>query len=150
METTRRRDRFGRPLPAGREGVDGGALERSQPPRSATEARRIGIERFDERRFFEAHECFETVWNSLDEADPDRDFWKGVTQVAVGCCHVQRGNARGARSVLARAARSMRNFPSPHDGVDTERLITLTETVVARVAMHGASPDVEFPSFPRV
>ena len=71
---------------------------------SAQEACRRGIALFDEQRFFEAHAFFEYAWKADDVDDRDRRFWKGVTQVAVGCCHAQRGNGRGALALLERAA----------------------------------------------
>ncbi len=116
---------------------------------SAQEACRKGIALFDERRFFEAHEFFEYVWKADDVEDRDRRFWKGVTQVAVGCCHAQRGNDRGALALLERAASHLRCFPSPHRGIDTAELISVTRTVVDQVRQRGASDSLEFPGFPK-
>jgi predicted metal-dependent hydrolase len=78
----------------------------------------------------------------------DRRFWKGVTQVAVGCCHVQRGNSRGAVALLNRAAANLRNYPSPHHSVDTAALIMLTCDVAGQVGRRGASPEIDFGEFP--
>ena len=103
---------------------------------------------FDERRFFEAHEFFEYVWKADDVDDRDRGFWKGVTQVAVGCCHAQRGNRRGALAVLERAAGHLRRFPSPHWGIDTAALVSVARTVADQVRQHGASASLDFPKFP--
>ena len=63
---------------------------------SAREACLRAILLFDECRFFEAHEQFEHAWKDDDTDEEDRPFWKGVTQVAVGCCHAQRGNRRSS------------------------------------------------------
>lgn len=109
---------------------------------------RKGIELFNEQRFFEAHEAFEDVWNAADLDQRDRDFWKGVTQVAVGCCHAQRGNGRGALALLERAAGYLERYPSPHCGIDTAALISLTSTVAGQVRQHGASSALDFPKFP--
>ena len=68
---------------------------------------------FDAQRFFEAHEFFEYVWKADEVGERDRPFWKGVTQVAVGCCHAQRGNDHGALALLGRAAGYLRRYPSP-------------------------------------
>jgi predicted metal-dependent hydrolase len=107
-----------------------------------------GIALFDARRFFEAHECFEHIWKAKDVSARDRDFWKGVTQVAVGCCHAQRGNARGAHSLIDRAIRALGLFPSPHCGVDTAALIACARRVADQVTRRGASLDLDFPLFP--
>jgi predicted metal-dependent hydrolase len=117
---------------------------------SAQEACRRGIELFDERRFFEAHEFFEYIWKADDVDDRDRRFWKGVTQVAVGCCHAQRGNDRGALALLERAAGHLRRFASPHCGIDTTALVAVARSVAEQVRQRGASASLDFPRFPTV
>ena len=103
---------------------------------------------FDEQRFFEAHEFFERVWKADGVHDRDGPFWKGVTQVAVGCCHAQRENDRGALALLERAAAYLRAFPSPHYGIDTTALISVTRSVADQVRQRGASAELDFPKFP--
>lgn len=142
------RDRYGRPLPRGSEDELGGAASPEQVVRSTREACRRGIALFDRGRFFEAHEFFEYVWKADDVAERDRRFWKGVTQVAVGCCHAQRGNDRGALAVLERAVDHLRRFPSPHRGIDTKALIAAARDVAAQVRRCGASAELDFPGFP--
>jgi hypothetical protein len=105
---------------------------------------------FDERRFFEAHEFFEYVWKADDVDDRDRRFWKGVTQVAVGCCHAQRENTCGALALLERAAGHLRRFPSPHRGIDTTALVSVARSVADQVRQRGASDSLDFPKFPAV
>ncbi len=117
---------------------------------SAREACRRGIALFNERRFFEAHEFFEYAWKADDVDDRDRGFWKGVTQVAVGCCHAQRGNSRGALALLERAAGQLRHFPSPHWGIDTTALVSVARSVADQVRQRGASASLDFPRLPTV
>lgn len=123
------RDRLGRPLPAGSRDL----LGRRDEPRDVGEARRRAIEAFDRHRFFEAHEDFEWIWKAAATPPGDREFWKGVTQIAVGCCHLQRGNPAGARALLARGLERLERYPSPHLGIDTRALIEGAQEVsVAR------------------
>lgn len=116
---------------------------------SIDEAFARGVALFDAHRFFEAHEYLEWVWKAEDVDPADRDFWKGVTQVAVGCVHTQRGNATGALTLLHRAVDYLAPYPSPHRGVDTAALRAAAEQVAAAVRSGGPSPAVEFPRFPR-
>lgn len=146
---TRPRDRFGRPLP--RDAADE-MPDRVEPDEVVTtidEALDRAVALFDAQRFFEAHEFFEHIWKHDDVPGVDRDFWKGVTQVAVGCVHTQRGNEVGALTLLERAAGHLQGYPSPHHGVDTARLRAAALELAARVRASGASPACEFPSFPR-
>jgi len=126
MTTKLPRDRFGRPLPAGSRDELSHAAEPELVSSSAWDSVRRGIALFDERRFYEAHEFFEYAWNAVEKKSKDREFLRGVTQVAVGCCHIQRGNRRGARALLARAAKLLHPYPAPHRGIDTTALIDMT------------------------
>lgn len=117
---------------------------------TAAEAFDRAVALFDAERFFEAHEFFEYVWKFPEVAPEDRDFWKGVTQVAVACVHTQRGNAVGACTLFDRAAAHLERYPSPHHGVDSGALADAALALSARVREDGASPQFDFPRFPRV
>jgi uncharacterized protein len=148
-ENARPRDRFGAPLPRG--SVDELA-HREEPEdvvESLGEAFDRAVELFDAERFFEAHEFLEYVWKAGEIDDADRDFWKGVTQVAVGCCHVQRGNATGAVTLLERATRYLQPYPGQYHGVDAAELTTRARRLADTVKSDGPGPDREFFRFPR-
>ena len=53
-----------------------------------------GIETFNRRSFFEAHQMWESVW--MHYRGPSRDFLKGLIQIALGLHHFTNGNTRGA------------------------------------------------------
>lgn len=145
----RPRDRFGRPLARGSADEMLFDREPEEVVSSLEEAFDVAVDLFDRQRFFEAHEFFEHIWKA-DDVDPaDRDFWKGVTQVAVGCVHSQRGNARGAVTLLERAVGHLDRYPAHHLGVDRARLSQLARDVAAAVRTDGPSPDIPFPAFPR-
>ncbi len=144
----RPRDRYGGALPRGSADELAHEQEPEQVVASAAQACQRAIELFDERRFFEAHEFFEYVWKADGIEAGDRRFWQGVTQVAVGCCHAQRGNARGARTLLERAAANLSHYPSLHQSIDTAALIRLTDDIARQIRSQGASPRLEFARFP--
>lgn len=139
---TRPRDRFGRPLPEG----SPDELRGGPPPSSVEEALRRGAELFDLRRFFEAHESFEWAWKSPEVDEQDRPFFKGLAQVAVGCCHIQRGNPAGAARLLARGAQSLKTCPSPHHGIDTADLAASAVDLGRTVGREGICAEPGFPS----
>lgn len=144
----RPRDRFGRPLPRGATQELAAREEPDAVVDSVDEALARAVALFDAQRFFEAHEFFEYVWKSDSIAPADRDFWKGVTQVAVGCCHTQRGNEQGALTLLERAERYLAPYPSPHHGIRTDALAGAARQVAAQVRARGPSPALTFPTFP--
>ncbi|CAN5143844.1 DUF309 domain-containing protein [soil metagenome] len=147
-ENARPRDHYGRPLPRGSRDELPDRQDPADVVASTDEALARAAALFDAERFFEAHEFFEYVWKSDAVDETDRDFWKGLAQVAVGCCHAQRGNDEGAVTLLERAAGYLDPYPSPHRGVATDRVIRGALTVAAAVREQGASPGVPFPRFP--
>ncbi|MFB4316320.1 DUF309 domain-containing protein [Actinomadura sp. 21ATH] len=111
----RPRDAYGRPLPRGAAGTPTMPDDLTVTPTEALEqAQRL----LDEDRPFHAHEVLEAAWKAAPEAE--RELWRGLAQVAVGVTHVRRGNPRGARALLERAADRIeehsRNAPhAPYD-----------------------------------
>jgi predicted metal-dependent hydrolase len=144
----RPRDRYGRPLPRGAEDQMPSKAEPDEVVSSMAEAFEHAVGLFDRQRFFEAHEFLEWIWKHPDVDAADKDFWKGVTQVAVGCCHTQRENEPGALTLLERAADYLEPYPDVHHGVDTAELRRRSRALAAQVREHGAAPDRDFPSFP--
>lgn len=145
----RPRDRFGRPRPRGEPDEMAHAEEPGDVVASLEQAFERAVALFDAERFFEAHEFFEHIWKS-DWVEPaDTDFWKGVTQVAVGCCHLQRGNDTGALSLLQRATRYLAAAPASHHGVDVSALIAAADDIADQARQRGASAQLDFPRFPR-
>jgi predicted metal-dependent hydrolase len=110
----------------------------------------IGVRLFDEQRFWEAHEFFEYVWKCHDVEPGNRNFWRGITQVAVGFCHAQRGNAPGAVTLLNRATGNLEGYPSPHLRVHTRRLRGLATRVSDEIQARGNAYVFGFPRFPIV
>ncbi len=61
-----------------------------------------GVHLFNERRFFEAHEAWETLWHRM-AAGPEREAMQGLIQLAAACHHLVRDNLKGARGCLENA-----------------------------------------------
>lgn len=112
-------------------------LTEEHDPATLDEALALGVRLWGQQRYFEAHECLEHVWHQA--AAPDREFWKGVIQVAVGAVHVQRDNPDGAVTLWNRAAGYLSPYPSPHHGVDTAALRDRARADAALVAAEGTT-----------
>ena len=69
-----------------------------------------GLARFNEERFFAAHEALEVAWKQAEGAE--RLLLQGLIQAAAALLHVERGNLRGARSVYAKACAKLDPLPS--------------------------------------
>ncbi|MGY0502656.1 DUF309 domain-containing protein [Nocardia sp. FBN12] len=116
----RPRDRLGRPLPPGSAGVARipDDLELG-PQQTLTFAQQL----LDDGLAFNAHEVLEAAWKNGPVAE--RMLWQGLAQYAVGLTHIQRGNAKGAGTLLRRASERLGSYPAnaQHHDVDLAGLI---------------------------
>ena len=79
-----------------------------------------GLEHFNAREFFEAHEVWEEIW--LAETEPEKTFLQGLIQIAAAFHHYCRGNPQGAESLLASGIVKLTRFPAHHRGLDIAEL----------------------------
>jgi hypothetical protein len=134
----RPRDAAGRPLPHDATGEpripDDLAL-------SAAETLELAQRLLDEGRPFQAHEVLEAAWKTGPAAE--RDLWQGLAQVAVGLTHAQRGNARGAVTLLRRGAGRIGGYaPVTEAGpgrpdIDVRAVIQAASELAGRVERDG-------------
>jgi uncharacterized protein len=96
---------------------------------------RAGLEYFNAREFFEAHEELEAAWRA--ESDPIRDLYRGILQVAVTYFHITRNNYEGAVVVYGRSQKWLTKWPEHCRGVNVARLRADLETVITEVRRLG-------------
>ncbi len=107
--------------------------ERSQVLTELPEEYLRGIALFNNGRFFECHEVWETVW--LQAAGEEREFLHAMIQAAAALLHAQRGNWKGAQSVGARAIGKLEKLPAVMMQVETrEFLISFKQFLAATAA----------------
>lgn len=75
-----------------------------------------GIVLFNRGDFFEAHEAWEALW--METFGPERQFYQGLIQAAVGLCHFCNGNLRGAVKLYRSSRDYMARYGSPFLGLD--------------------------------
>lgn len=142
-KNARPRDALGRPLPKGADNQ----MPEEEPASTPEEALARGIEHFNAGRFFQAHEAWEEGWHPSPE--PERDFWQGLTQLAVGLTHRQRGNAHGAVTLLRRGARRLRPYGEVHMGVVVAPLVAFADDAADRIERDGAEVPIDAPTVER-
>lgn len=136
----RPRDALGRPLPRGAAGVP--TTDESitlTPEQALAEAQRLLVA----GRPFHAHEVLEGAWKAA--AEPERELWRGLAQLAVGLTHAHRGNAGGASRLLRRAADRIAPYAAaPHatsapHGVPVAALAQWAWALATRIELDGLS-----------
>ncbi len=107
-------------------------------PSELPEEARIGLQLFNEGKFFEAHEYLELAWRA--EASPKRYLYIGVLQAGVAYYHIQRRNYRGALKVIARSRRWLNLLPQWCGGINIAKLrndLDAVEKVVRQLGPKG-------------
>jgi predicted metal-dependent hydrolase len=79
-----------------------------------------GVEHFNSREFWEAHESWEELW-LVAESEAEQ-FLQGMIQMAAAYHHVQRGTVRGAVRLFDAAMRRLSAFPPGYCGIDRSRV----------------------------
>lgn len=97
---------------------------------------RKGIEEFNTQCFFEAHDTWEELWRGT--SGPDRLFYQGLIQTAVGLYHMTNGNIRGARSQFGKALDKLERYLPAYHGIDTGYLVQGVRACLASVGNGGA------------
>lgn len=102
-----------------------------------------GVRCYRNHEFWLAHEHWESVWLRLEE--PEKTFLQALIQVSAAFHHAQKGNMRGAVSLLRRALRRLESYPGTFGGVDLIQLRKAAgEWLQALESGTGAQPE-KFP-----
>lgn len=135
----RPRDELGRPLPRTRSAADADGDGAARVPDdlvvTPAEAAVLGGSLLAEGRPFHAHEVFEAAWKSAPDAD--REFWRGLAQIAVGLTHARRGNASGAVTLLRRGAAGVRGYAGDPPGIDPGFVAASADDIANRIERDG-------------
>src|SRR5579863_8756588 len=131
----RPRDELGRPLPR----TAAAAADVPVVPDGAriapAEAADLGGRLLAEGRPFHAHEVFEAAWKSATGSE--REFWRGLAQIAVGLTHARRGNAGGSVALLRRGARHVAAFAGTSGEVDAGFVAAEAAGLALRIERDG-------------
>lgn len=87
----------------------------------------------DQGLAFNAHEVLEAAWKN--GPGDEQALWQGLTQLAVGITHVQRGNLKGATALLRRASARLagQERPAPH-AIDVTGLVDYADALIDDLA----------------
>jgi uncharacterized protein len=136
----RPRDSLGRPLPRGEQGDPSLQVE---PEGTPAELMAQGVEHFNRGNYFQAHEAWETAWH--DSAEDDRDFWQGITQIAVGLTHRGRGNLHGAKTLLERGIGRASKYGDVHLDLEVGALVAQAREILAKIEAEGLEAEIGTP-----
>jgi uncharacterized protein len=80
-----------------------------------------GIDEFNRREYYACHDTLEALW--MEAVDPDKKFYQGVLQIAVGCYHLHNHNLKGAIILLGEGSGRLPYYQPIYAGIDVTALI---------------------------
>jgi uncharacterized protein len=131
--SSRPRDALGRPLPQGSQGVPRIPDDLELTP---AETLAYAQDLLDQGFAFNAHEVLEAAWKNGPVEE--KALWQALAQLAVGITHIQRGNAKGAVTVLRRSSASLahEDKPAPY-AIDVAGLVEYAEVLIEDLTAHA-------------
>ena len=86
---------------------------------------------FNNQKWYEAHDAFEDIWNTLD--GDERQVIQGILQVSVSQFHLSKGNINGATILLGEGLGRIKNRTNINLGIDLESLCKCLEELLIKL-----------------
>ena len=86
---------------------------------------------FNNQKWYEAHDAFEDIWNTLD--GEKRQIVQGILQVSVSQFHLSQGNLNGATILLGEGLGRIKNRTNENMGIDLESLCQSLEKLLKKL-----------------
>ena len=86
---------------------------------------------FNNQKWYEAHDAFEDIWNTLD--GDERQIIQGILQVSVSQFHLSKGNYNGATILLGEGLGRIKNRTNINLGIDLEKLCKCLEQLLIKL-----------------
>ncbi len=90
-----------------------------------------GVDLFNQQAFYQCHDSLEDLWH--DALQPQRQFYQGVLQLAVGYYHLSNRNGKGAAILLGEGLAKLEYFLPAYGGIDVAVLVALGEQHLTQV-----------------
>ena len=80
-----------------------------------------GVKEFNQLDFYACHDTLEALW--LESSEPDRKFYQGVLQIAVGCHHLRNDNWHGAAILLGEGVKRISEYEPIYEEIDVSKFL---------------------------
>jgi len=91
----------------------------------------IALNLFNNQKWYEAHDAFEDIWNTLD--GDERQIIQGILQVSVSQFHLSKGNLNGATILLGEGLGRIKNRTNINLGIDLESFCKCLEELLRKL-----------------
>ncbi|HAC65469.1 MAG TPA: DUF309 domain-containing protein [Cyanothece sp. UBA12306] len=94
------------------------------------------IEQFNHQQFYDCHDTLEALW--MEAIEPDKQFYQGILQIAVGCYHLGNHNWHGAVMLLGEGIRRLSDYQPDYQEIDVDHLIEKSQQLLRH--LQGTEP----------
>ena len=103
----------------------------------------FAVNLFNENKWYEAHDAFEDIWNTLN--GDERQVIQGILQVSVSQFHLSKGNINGATILLGEGLGRIRKRTYVNLGIDLESFCKNLENILRRLHYEETLNDNDIP-----
>lgn len=94
-----------------------------------------GVDQFNQRQFYACHDTLEALW--IEASEPERTFYQGILQVAVGLYHLSNHNWRGAVILIGEGLNRLRDYPEDFWGIHVDRFLDESAVLLSGIQTAG-------------
>ena len=98
---------------------------------------------FNNEKWYEAHDAFEEIWNTLD--GDERQIIQGILQVSVSQFHLSNGNLNGATILLGEGLGRIKNRTNINLGIDLDSFCKCLEQILRKLQFEEELNDKDKP-----
>ena len=91
----------------------------------------VALNLFNNHKWYEAHDAFEEIWNSVD--GDERQVIQGILQVSVSQFHLSKGNLNGATILLGEGLGRIKTRTTVNLGIDLESFCRSLENLLRKL-----------------
>ena len=91
----------------------------------------VALNFFNNHQWYEAHDAFEEIWNTLD--GDERQVIQGILQVSVSQFHLSKGNLNGATILLGEGLGRIKPRTKINLGIDLESFCLCLENLLKKL-----------------
>jgi predicted metal-dependent hydrolase len=95
-----------------------------------------GVAEFNQQEFYACHDTWEALW--MEASEPEKKFYQGVLQIAVGLYHLSQKNWKGAVILMGEGLGRLNYYQPDYSGINVEQLIDETSQLLKALQKAGA------------
>jgi uncharacterized protein len=93
----------------------------------------VGVKQFNQQEFYACHDTLEALW--MEAMEPERTFYQGILQIAVGFYHLGNQNRRGAIILLGEGMNRLRRYQPEFAELDVEKLLAQSQDIQTQLQL---------------